>query len=128
MSRHRCCLLVVDSDHLTRWSIRAYFKDRFDVFCTDSVRETKHVLDERSPDAIILSDDLPAGESDEIENYARKKDAAVRVIRTVTFVNHARGPDRRKLRLEKPFALATLATLLDAPAEDARDDEDRPCS
>jgi len=100
-------LLIVEPEPLLRWSLVTYLSRWFEVFPAESESAADRLLDEQPMDAVVVSDQLPNHQAEEIEAHARSRNAAARVIRTVTTVD-----DPRNRCIEKPFELSKLAGLL----------------
>ncbi len=109
---HRRRLLVVEPDRLTRWSIKAYFDGVFDVGVAESAASVYKLLEECPADAIVVADDLPNGDADSVESHARSRNESVTIVRTMTAPTEAGTQVTGVSRIEKPFALSSLARLL----------------
>lgn len=103
--------MIVEPDRLTRWSLRAYFDDKYDVVEAESQDAACRLLAELAADALVIAEDLPEGGADVVEGCARSHNGNVMVVRTITAPPSAATPTATK-RLEKPFKLASLAKLL----------------
>ncbi len=107
-------LLIIEPDELTRWSIKSYFVDSFDVRAADSVGTACRLLKESPADAVVVADAWPNHGADTVEQCARRHNANVTVVRTVTAPPAPPSESTRAIRLEKPFELSSLADLLGA--------------
>ena len=105
-------VLIVEPEQLTRWSIETYLGRWCDVFCADSLAAADRILDDRRIDAVVVSDDLSDRAAEDIESHARSLNPSARVVRTVTARSDVSTQHTNTPRLEKPFELARLATLL----------------
>ena len=105
-------LLIVDPDHLTRWSVETYLNKTFEVLTATSVAEALEVLNKQSVEAIVVSDDLPDGGADKVEGHARSRNSCVVVVRTVSEPVRPDVCTSPAVRLEKPFKLSALAEIL----------------
>lgn len=108
-------LLIVDPDRLTRWSVETYLGETFEVLSAPSVAEALEVLDRQSVEAIVVSDDLPDGGADKVEEQARSRNSAVMAVRTISHPVRQEVGAGFAVRLEKPFKLSALAELLGLP-------------
>ncbi len=108
----RLRMMIIEPDHLTRWSIEAYFRDRFDVLAADSVETACRLLGNSRVDAMVVADDLPESGADVIEARARARNAQVKIVRTVTTGAREQQCPGEAVHLEKPFELSSLAQLL----------------
>lgn len=104
----RRVLLVVEPDHLTRWSMQEYLRDYFQVLAADGLEQAFRYLEGTRIDAVILADDMPGVQ--ELEEHVRQRNPFAIVVRTVT--DPASISDPVCVRLEKPFQLADLAISL----------------
>ena len=112
-------LLVVEPEDLVRWSLATYLAKWFTVDCVDCRAKADRILNERSVDAVVVSDDLSNDAVQAIEARARSRNPSVRVVCTVTNPSHENESTSDTLRVEKPFALSQLASMLgvtDVPA------------
>lgn len=115
-ARARGRLLIVDPDPLTLWSLKTFLQRWFEVETAASAENAEHALAEHDFDALILSDELPAGVAAAIEHTARRSNPDLVTVRTVIGDTETiAGPT---LRLEKPFELAKLARLLGVAAQE----------
>jgi len=105
-------LLIVDPDALLRWSLSTYLSRWFRVYPTDSTDQAKIILDQHIIEAAVIYEDEPAHIADEIESYARKCNAHMRIVRTVMNLPGTPADDQRTQYIEKPFRLERLAQLL----------------
>ena len=105
-------VLIVDPDHLTRWSVETYLSKTFEVLTASSVVEALKSLGKQSVQAIVISDDLPNGGADEVEGHARLRNACVVAVRTVSQPMRPDAQTSLAVRLEKPFKLSALAAIL----------------
>lgn len=104
-------VVVVDPDSLTLWSIRTYLQRWFEVEGAETAAGGARRLAERPADALVISDDLPAAQSDTLERQARMQNPKLVVIHLFTDTS-PHLPIYSDSRLEKPFALAELARRL----------------
>lgn len=111
-------LLVVDDDPLARWSLATYLQKWFDVDATDSLDDATALLAQDDVCALIVSDELPGAQIDTLEARARQLHPRLKTIRTVTGVLGSKRPPAGVIRLEKPFQLSELASLLGVPASE----------
>lgn len=117
-------LLVVEPDPLTRWSLQAYLQRWFDVRLADGRDSAERALSEEDFAALVLADDLPGDDSEQLESQAREKNPKLLVIRTVAAVGDEARRTTAADRLEKPFALIQLARLLGVSRRELPDDRD----
>jgi DNA-binding NtrC family response regulator len=109
-------VLVVEPEALVRWSLVTYLARWFDVLSADSRSAADKILDDQQVDAVVVSDDLSDRAVEDVEAHARSRNPDTRVIRTVTGPPSDKAADGATPRLEKPFDLSRLATLLGVQA------------
>lgn len=107
-------LLIVDGDSLARWALVQFLERWFAVSAVDSLEEATALLERGDVTALVVSDDLPGGQIDAIEERARRRNPQLLTVRTVDGVA-AKRPSGGCVRLEKPFQLRDLARLLGVP-------------
>jgi len=105
-------LLIVEPEELVRWSLVTYMAKWFAVDSVDSRAGADRILDERRIDAVVVSDDLSDQAAEAIETHARSRNPSVCVVRTVTNPSGDNEPAPDTPRVEKPFELSKLASLL----------------
>ena len=104
----------MEPEELVRWSLVTYLARWFVVDAVDSRAAADQIIDDRSVDAVVVSDDLSDDAIESIEARVRSRNPSARVICTVA--NPLRGKELGlgTERVEKPFELAKLATMLGA--------------
>ncbi|MBI5865035.1 MAG: response regulator transcription factor [Planctomycetes bacterium] len=108
-------VLIVEPDRLTRWSLRTFLENWFDVIVADTPAAA--LIGVRVPtDALLLAGELPSEASDEIERQARGANEKVRVVHLCSDIERSRHPNEDCM--EKPFDLAKLAERLGVPADE----------
>ncbi|MBU0717038.1 MAG: hypothetical protein KJ749_02220 [Planctomycetes bacterium] len=112
-------LLIIEPEALLRWSLSTYMSKWFDVFPTETIEAGLRILDDHTIDAVVLSDQLDVDAIERMEATARARNAATRVVRTVTHLNSGERRPEGFFCIEKPFELAQLATLLGAGSPDS---------
>lgn len=105
-------LIVVEPDHLTRWSMEEYLCDMYSVRSTDNATAALALLDILPVDAIVVADDLPLPGADAVESRACSLNPRVKVVRTMTQSCPSSKTGGHTIRLEKPFSLSLLAHYL----------------
>ncbi len=105
-------LLIVEPESLIRWSLVTYLAKWFTMYAADSGSAANRFLDKHRIDAAVVSDDLPSGVAEEIEDRALSLNSSVRLVCTVTNPPGEKVCARTTQCLEKPFELAELAHLL----------------
>jgi len=108
-------LLVVEPEALLRWSLSTYLSRWFRVFAVESSTAADRVLNRRRIDAAVVSEDLPNHEADVVETHVRNANTQARIIRTASSPIEGRSEGAAVGRIEKPFKLSELASLLSAP-------------
>jgi hypothetical protein len=103
---------VVEPENLVRWSLATYLARWFSVDCVDCTAKADRILEESPVDAIVVSDDLTGDAVRAIEARARSGNPNVRVVHTITHPSHEHEITPDTLRVEKPFALSQLASML----------------
>ncbi len=105
-------VVVVDGDHLTRWSISRYLERSCPVASADSLARARHKLDQR-PAAVVIGDVLPDGNPDEIINEIHVRFPGVTIVKLTSQVaDRSEPPVPHVAILEKPFLLHRLGELL----------------
>jgi hypothetical protein len=111
--QQRCgTVLIVESEPLLRWSLVTYLSRWFDVIPTAYESVAHHTLEDQCVDAVVVSDDLCDQAAEGIEAHALSRNAAARVIRTITNPSRYHPFPLEAAYLEKPFQLSRLAVLL----------------
>ncbi len=109
-------VVVIEPDELTRWAVERYLSRWFAVSSVASPSDGEAQLGSDTPDALIVSDDLPEGFPISLEKTARQANPQAIIVHTTTeTARRVRNSDA--LRIEKPFDLAQLARLLGVEAE-----------
>ncbi len=111
-NRHAGNLLVVEPEALLRWSLVTYLGQWFEVLSAETKPAADRILDEHKVDAVVVSDELSDSTMQALEAHARSRNAATRVIRTVTTERAWPTLPKETRCIEKPFELAKLAELL----------------
>jgi hypothetical protein len=110
-------ILIVEPDPLTQWSLKTYLERWFRVDATNSVINAQKVLAKQPVDALIVSEDLSPTGLASLEQRAHSFNARVAIVRTITDSSNPCRSGPHLARLEKPFALASLARLLGVPED-----------
>ncbi len=105
-------LLIVEPDALLRWSLSTYLSRWFQVYPADSSLQADKILDQNTVDAAVIYDDSHEHFADQIEAHARKRNASMRIVRTVMNLPNSPTPAHHCQYIEKPFKLDRLAHLL----------------
>ncbi len=105
-------LLLVEPDALTAWSVRAYLQRWFEVETAPSAASAKTLLSRSAVDALVLSDQLPAGAARQLQRLACRRNPHLRTVLLVEEVQRSTTADDRVTRIEKPFELIALAHAL----------------
>ncbi len=105
-------ILLVDPDKLLRWSVQTYFGRWFDVVTVGTIADATRALDATSPETLIASEDLDAGELAALEVKARGRNARLQVVRIGTRLADRRSRYCNPRYLEKPHILPQLADVL----------------
>ena len=105
-------ILVVEPEALVRWSLGKYLSRWFVVHCVESRAAADQVLEDHPIDSVIVSYHRDRRLAEDVEQIARARNQAVRVIRTVTQASEDRPDAPDTLYVEKPFELAELAGML----------------
>ncbi len=114
-SARRRHLLLVEANDLTRWSITTYLRKWFIVQTADSRESAARLAGRQRFAALVLSDQLSAGDAAEIRRIAAQRSADVRAVQTVAGATEPPAENAPVQFLEKPFDLASLARLLGVP-------------
>ena len=107
-------ILMADADHLTGWALQQYLSGAYLVIQVGTVGDALSVLATRPVSGVIVSDNLPGGNLEQLLEAAALKVAPGRVIKLVPMIEAPmdRKPEKAFL-VEKPFSLEHLRTLLD---------------
>lgn len=105
-------LLIVEPDALLRWSLSTYLSRWFQVYPADSTDQADRILDQNTVDAAVIYDDTHEDITDEIVAHARKRNAGMRIVRTVMNLPTTPAQAHQCQYIEKPFKLDRLAHLL----------------
>ena len=107
------CVLIVEPDRLTRWSMEEYLRDKCEVASADCAAAAHRLLDTEQFNAVVIADDLPHDGADAVEQHACDRNPDIAVVRTVTHLSDDAGrASSRAILLEKPFELVSLAQVL----------------
>jgi DNA-binding NtrC family response regulator len=111
---HQRVLLVADADRLTVWSLRHYLRDSHRVVQANTAADVSEHLERGPADALVVSDNLPAGQVRRLLTSATEQDPTLRIIKLVSLVEQDDGETPEPVTvLEKPFDLGHLKELLD---------------
>lgn len=118
-------LLIVEPEALLRWSLATFLSKWFDVFPTDSGKAALRILDDHGFDGAIISDQLAPADVPALTAQLQLRSPHATVVYTVTNAATGATENRVSLRIEKPFQLADLASLLgvglrDEPVDSAQ--------
>jgi DNA-binding NtrC family response regulator len=110
-------LLIIEPDLLTRWSLETYLDPWFDVHAAAGPEQARRCVGDQALDALIVSDAVPGPALGEIEREARRRNPAIRIIRTISGPEGAeKSAPEDAVRLEKPFDLRQLRSVLGVAA------------
>lgn len=104
-------LLLVEPDHLLRWSLSTYLNRWFKVITATTVVEASEVVGGTSVAALVVSDSVTDDEAQVLIDRAKKLNAGVRMVRTLTLAPLIEPPNGSRW-VEKPFELAEVARAL----------------
>jgi|GEM_PF-1252573 DNA-binding NtrC family response regulator len=105
-------VLLLEPDHLTRWSITTYLCRWFAVETVESSEDAARLVSDEPFDALVLSDRVSDGEVATLHSFAAGQNPRVKTVRTVTAASEPTTAQTSLVQLEKPFQLAQLAQLL----------------
>jgi DNA-binding NtrC family response regulator len=109
---HRGRVLLLEPDHLTRWSVTTYLCRWFAVETVESCEDAARLVLGEPFDALVLSDRVSDGEVADLQRSAADRNPGVKTVRTVTATSEPVAGQASMMQLEKPFQLARLAQLL----------------
>ncbi len=115
VEQQRPIVLVMEQDHLLRWSLTTYLGRFFTVFAIGSLDEMSKTLNAQFFDAIVASDDL-AQDAETLCTLIRKNNPAVVAVQMVAAASGA-NVAASFLPIDKPFQLSALVDLISAALE-----------
>ncbi len=108
--------LIADADLLTEWALAKALGGQYAVHVARSAEAALQEMERCGVDVLILGDNLPGDDDDEVAERCRRDFPEALVIRLISHVAdppRAAGPGM--YRLDKPFALEKLMRLLREP-------------
>jgi len=104
--------LVVEPDHLLRWSLVTYLGRWFHMFPAQSLEDAALILESTPIDAVVISSEFARSNARELARRAVATNSNTRVVKIVTSSHEDASTDDGAAAIEKPFELAALARLL----------------
>jgi DNA-binding NtrC family response regulator len=111
-ARQRGRVLLLEPDHLTRWSVTTYLCRWFAVETVESSEDAARLVRDEPFDALVLSDRVSDSEVANLLRSAADRNPQVKTVRTVTAMSEPVAEQASMFQLEKPFQLSRLAQLL----------------
>lgn len=108
-------VLIADSDPLVRWSLAHYLGRWFEVHTVGTISEARQRMDEQTPDSLIVGDEFTDGSGRDFVAETAVTHPDLRIVRiTANADPGAAGVNGGGIpTLEKPFALADVAAMID---------------
>ncbi len=109
-------LLIVEPNHLLRWSLVTYLSRWFRVFPAGSLIEANKIFAKGPVDAVVISDELGADDTDALKQKALAGNPLAKIVYVVMSAKNQTESAVEGPALEKPFELEKLARMLGVAA------------